>query len=175
MGDPEFVQSGSCSYLFKVPSTIRSRGKPYNGETFADEGYQQTFESTRAQQGKSGILANFTGGQTAAKLFALTNDKIEERTNEFLDKLTQVLPGCKKNWNGLATVDHWLSSQWTKGSYSYLKVGQHTKFGGVLGEREGNVFFAGEHTSTNYPGYLNGAVESGERAAREIFEDFFKK
>ncbi|ULT59499.1 FAD-dependent oxidoreductase [Neobacillus drentensis] len=145
-----------------------------NGETFADAGYQQTFESSRAQQGKSGILANFTGGETAAKLFALTNDKIEERTNKFLDKLNLVLPGIKRNWNGLATVDHWLSNQWTKGSYSYLKVGQHTKFGGILGQREGNIFFAGEHTSIKYPGYLNGAVESGERAAEEILEDMLK-
>ncbi|WP_237389750.1 flavin monoamine oxidase family protein [Bacillus sp. USDA818B3_A] len=145
-----------------------------NGETFADAGYQQTFESSRAQQGKSGILANFTGGEPAAKLFARTNDKIEERANKFLDKLNLVLPGIKRNWNGLATVDHWLSNQWAKGSYSYLKVGQHTKFGGVLGQREGNIFFAGEHTSIDYPGYLNGAVESGERAAQEIFEDLLK-
>ena len=34
--------------------------------------------------------------------------------------------------------------------------------------REGNVFFAGEHTSTYYWGYLNDAVESGERAAKEV-------
>lgn len=146
-----------------------------NGDTFADAGYQQTFESSRAQQGKSGILANFTGGETAAKLLVLTNEKIEEMTKKFLDKLNLVLPGSIGNWNGLATVDHWLSNLWTKGSYSYLKVGQHTKFAGVLEQREGNIFFAGEHTSIKYPGYLNGAVESGERAAQEVFEDILKK
>jgi monoamine oxidase len=30
------------------------------------------------------------------------------------------------------------------------------------------VHFAGEHTSTHSQGYLNGAVESGQRAAREV-------
>jgi monoamine oxidase len=30
------------------------------------------------------------------------------------------------------------------------------------------VHFAGEHTSTRWQGFLNGAVESGQRAAREI-------
>ena len=142
-----------------------------NGETFADTGYQQTFESSRAQQGKSGILVNFTGGETAAQQFAVTDEKLEETTKKFLDKLEPVLPGSINHWNGLATVDHWLSNQWTKGAYSYWKVGQYTKFAGILGEREGNIYFAGEHTSIQYPGYLNGAVETGERAAFEIIND----
>ncbi len=114
-----------------------------NGETFADIGYQHTFESSRAQQGISGILVNFTGGETAAKQFALTDEVLEETTKKFLDKLTLVLPGSVSNWNGLSTVDHWLSNQWTKGAYSYWKVGQYTKFAGIVGEREGNIFFVG--------------------------------
>jgi monoamine oxidase len=142
-----------------------------NGETFADTGYQQTFESSRAQTGKSGILVNFTGGETAAKQWAFTGEKLAETTKEFLDKLEPVLPGCMNNWNGLATVDHWLSNQWSKGAYSYWKVGQYTKFAGILGEREGNILFAGEHTSIKYPGYLNGAVETGERAAHQVIND----
>ncbi|MCM2532741.1 FAD-dependent oxidoreductase [Neobacillus pocheonensis] len=145
-----------------------------NGETFADTGYQNTFESSRAQQGIAGILVNFTGGETASKQFALTDEEIEKTTKKFLDKLNLLLPGSVSNWNGLSTVDHWLSNKWTKGAYSYWKVGQYTKFAGIVGEREGNIFFAGEHTSIKYPGYLNGAVESGERAAREVINEFIK-
>lgn len=111
-----------------------------NGETFADTGYQQTFESSRAQRGKSGILVNYTGGETAAQLFAVTDEKLKEATISFLDKLEPVLPGSVNKWNGLATIDHWLSNQWSKGAYSYWKVGQYTKFAGILGEREGNIF-----------------------------------
>ena len=146
-----------------------------NGETFADTGYQQTFESSRAQRGKSGILVNYTGGETAAQLFAVTDEKLKEATISFLDKLEPVLPGSVNKWNGLATIDHWLSNQWSKGAYSYWKVGQYTKFAGILGEREGNIFFAGEHTSILYPGYLNGAVETGEKAARDVIHDLKTK
>ncbi|PFP31052.1 monoamine oxidase [Bacillus sp. AFS073361] len=142
-----------------------------NGETFADTGYQQTFESSRAQPGQSGILVNYTGGENAAQQFAVTDEKLTETTRNFLDKLEPVLPGSVNNWNGLATIDHWLSNQWSKGAYSYWRVGQYTKFAGILGEREGNIFFAGEHTSIKYPGYLNGAVETGERAAQEVIQD----
>jgi monoamine oxidase len=55
-----------------------------------------------------------------------------------------------------------------KGSYSFWKVGQYTQFAGIEREVEGRCHFAGEHTSVDFQGYLNGAVESGERAAGEI-------
>jgi monoamine oxidase len=40
-----------------------------------------------------------------------------------------------------------------------------------MGRPEGNVHFAGEHTSTYSQGYLNGGVETGLRAAREVIEE----
>jgi monoamine oxidase len=39
------------------------------------------------------------------------------------------------------------------------------------GQRDGNCHFAGEHTSIDNQGYLNGAVDTGERAATEILSD----
>ena len=79
-----------------------------------------------------------------------------------------VLPGVTAKWNGRATVDYWLGNPWTKGSYSFWKVGQYTRFAGVEREPEGNCHFAGEHTSVDFQGYLNGAVETGQRAAQEL-------
>ena len=61
--------------------------------------------------------------------------------------------------------------EWTRGSYSYWRVGQYTAFGGVEGERRGTCHFAGEHTSIDFQGYLNGAVETGERVVTEILAD----
>ncbi|OIK17271.1 monoamine oxidase [Bacillus sp. MUM 116] len=142
-----------------------------NGETLANMGYQQTFESTRAQLGDAGILVNYTGGENAAKHVGSTDDRIRELTKKFLDQLELVLPGSVMNWNSLSTLDHWLSNQWSKGSYSFWKVGQYTKFAGIEGEREGNIYFAGEHTSIQHQGFLNGAVETGERAAKEVIND----
>ena len=51
-------------------------------------------------------------------------------------------------------------------------MGQYTEFSGVEKERRGNVHFAGEHTSQDFQGYLNGGVETGERAAAEILADY---
>ncbi|MFM1654128.1 FAD-dependent oxidoreductase [Brevibacillus sp. B_LB10_24] len=79
--------------------------------------------------------------------------------------------GITTKWNGKATVDYWAGYKWTRGSYGYYRVGQYTKFFGAEGEREGNCFFCGEHTSIDHQGYLNGAVETGQRAAKEILAD----
>ncbi len=139
-----------------------------NGETFADRGYQSTYEVTRAQPGKSGILVDYTGGEIGAG-FNVGTPMI--RAKMFLEQLEAVLPGISSKWNEKATVDYWTGFQWTKGAYSFWKVGQYTKFAGIEGKWEGDCHFAGEHTSIEYQGYLNGAVESGERAADEIIQD----
>jgi monoamine oxidase len=136
-----------------------------SGETYADTGYQNTWEVTRSQAGSSGILVDYTGGKIGAGFGSGTPS---ERATQFLKQLEPVLPGISSRWNGRATIDFWAGNPWTKGSYSYWKVGQYTKFAGAEGEAEGNCHFAGEHTSIDFQGYLNGAVESGERAAGEI-------
>jgi len=135
------------------------------GETYADSGYQNTWEVTRAQPGSAGILVDYTGGTIGASFGSGTP---AERAKRFLAQIEPVLPGISAYWNGRATVDFWAGDPWTKGSYSYWKVGQYTKFAGAEGQQEGACHFAGEHTSIDSQGYLNGAVESGERAASEI-------
>jgi monoamine oxidase len=136
-----------------------------NGETYADTGYQNSWEVTRSQPGAGGILVDYTGGKVGASFGSGTP---AERAAQFLRQIEPVLPGISSRWNGRATLDYWTGYQWTKGSYSYWKVGQYTKFAGSEREQEGACHFAGEHTSVDFQGYLNGAVESGERAAGEI-------
>jgi monoamine oxidase len=139
-----------------------------NGETFADTGYQSTWEVSRAQPGTSGILVDYTGGAIGAGFGSGT---VAARAQQFLGQIEPVLPGISKEWNRRATRDFWLAYPWTKGSYSYWKVGQYTQFAGAERAPEGNCHFAGEHTSIDFQGYLNGAVETGERAAAEILAD----
>jgi monoamine oxidase len=138
-----------------------------NGETFSDTGYQNTWDVTRAQSGASGILVDYTGGTIGASFGTGTP---EERALQFLAQIEPVLPGLTAQWNRRATVDFWLGNPFTLGSYSYWKVGQYTQFAGIEGRPEGNAFFAGEHTSIDFQGYLNGAVDTGERAAGEVID-----
>jgi monoamine oxidase len=139
-----------------------------NGDTVADTGYQNTWEVSRAQPGTAGILVDYTGGDVGASFGSGTPSS---RAQEFLTQIEPVLPGLSQYWNGKATIDFWPGYEWTRGSYSYWKVGQYTTFAGIEGRQEGNAHFCGEHTSIDFQGYLNGAVETGERAASEVIDD----
>jgi monoamine oxidase len=144
------------------------REQGLTGETYSDTGYQNTWEVSRAQPGTSGILVDYTGGTIGASFGEGTPTT---RAEQFLAQLDPVIPGVKDAWNGRATIDFWPGYEWTLGSYSYWKVGQYTRFAGAEREQSGNCHFAGEHTSIDFQGYLQGAVESGERAAGEILSD----
>ncbi|GAA0382716.1 hypothetical protein GCM10009530_36910 [Microbispora corallina] len=136
-----------------------------NGETYADTGYQNTWDVTRGQSGTEGILVNYTGGAIGADFGTLRPAQYATR---FLGQFEPVVPGIGALWNGRVLLNHWASYPWTRGSYSYWGVGQYTTVVGVEREAVGTCHFAGEHTSVDFQGYLNGAVESGQRAAAEI-------
>jgi monoamine oxidase len=135
------------------------------GDSFSDTGYQATWEVTRAQAGSRGILVDYTGG---AATLAQSGRMAAALAPEFLTRAEPVFPGLSARWNGKATFDDWPRNPWTLGSYSYFRVGQYQRFAGAEGEAVGSCHFAGEHTSIDAQGYLEGAVESGERAAREV-------
>ena len=139
-----------------------------NGDTYADTGYQATWEVTRAQPGASGILVDFTGGAIGASFGTGTP---QSRAQQFTQQLEPVYPGISGKLNGRATIDFWPGSVYQRGSYSFWKVGQYQAFAGVERERSGRCHFAGEHTSVDFQGYLNGAVESGQRVVSEIAAD----
>jgi monoamine oxidase len=141
------------------------RSQGCTGETYADTGYQNTWEVSRAQPGSSGLLSWYTGGNVGV---AVGNGSPQSQARAFLRQIEPVLPGATRQWNGLVTRDYWTGYQWTQGSYSYWKVGQYTGFSGIEGQREGNAYFCGEHTSVDSQGYLNGAVDTGETAARQV-------
>jgi monoamine oxidase len=137
------------------------------GDTVSDTGYQHTWEVTRAQAGSGGILVNYTGGNVARAAAATSPQTV-------LSRIEVVLPGLTTQWNGKSQLEYWPGYALTRGSYSFWKVGQYVAFAGVEGEIEGNCHFCGEHTSLDSQGYLNGAVETGERAAAEVAKELGK-
>lgn len=139
-----------------------------NGTTYCNIGYQVTREGSCGQLGTKGILVNNTGGKIGASYN--NQEYIKQYVETFINRLDRVIPRRNAKWNGKAILDYWAGNRWTLGSYPYYKLGQYTKFAGVEGESEGNCFFAGDQTSIYYQGYMNGAVESGERVCKEILE-----
>lgn len=92
--------------------------------------------------------------------------------DEALGRIERLVPGIREHFHGRAWLDSWPHDPWSRGSYLGFGPGQYTRYWGLLGEPEDRIHFAGEHTSTFGQGYLDGAIESGERAARDVLDDF---
>ena len=65
----------------------------------------------------------------------------------------------------------WPSDPWVKASYSFPAPGQVTTMLPLMARPiEGRLYFAGEHTCPAYVGYMEGALQSGVRAASAILK-----
>lgn len=92
----------------------------------------------------------------------------EAKVKEFVQELGKVFTGSKEKFAGKHVFVNWIDYPYVKASYSCYKVGQWTTIAGMEGEAVGNVFFAGEHCSEDFQGFMNGAAESGKSAANQI-------
>jgi monoamine oxidase len=116
------------------------------------------------------LYTGYPGGRTGRSGLtgAAHGPAPEADTSWMLDQLDQLFPGTSAAFTGVAYEDHWVEDPWVHGAYSFWKVGQATSYAELAAAPEGAILFAGEHTSLENEGYLDGAVETGERAAREV-------
>jgi monoamine oxidase len=130
----------------------------------------ETWESSAGERGTAGLITVYAGGRTGASWTAERPHGPAPRALEtaIVDGIDRVIPGTAARRIGAAWADLWTRDPWTQGAYAAFAPGQYTRFWGALARAEGNVHFAGEHTSTYSQGYLDGGVESGDRAAIEI-------
>lgn len=138
------------------------------GSTFCDNGPQTLWETSRGQSGAEGILTVFTGGNEGV---AVGQGTPEERAKGYLPAIDAIYPGTAATYRASSAVRmHWPTFEHAKGSYACPKVGQ-ASWVEKAGQRDGNVLFAGEHTSVDFQGYMEGAAESGIRVAEELLNE----
>jgi monoamine oxidase len=109
------------------------------------------------------VLTVYTGDQTADRVAALPE---ADRLAAILAELEQLYPGCSSEIERAVTVA-WDHASQPGGAYSHFRPGDLTRYGPWLARPCGRLHFAGEHTDP-WQATMNGALASGERAAREI-------
>lgn len=132
--------------------------------TFTDLAFQCCWDTSRGQSGQHAILTNFTGGRQG---LAIGEGALQDRAKEFVAMADKVFPGTAAAYTGKAVRQIWPKYEWTGGSYTCYRPGQYQKYNGALEEPQGRLVFAGEHTMEEN-GFMNAAVESGERAAKQV-------
>jgi monoamine oxidase len=162
MGTSAKILQGTTSRAWLGPDS--GLPAPSNGLFYSDLDFQTLWDSSRAQPGDAGIITNFLGSKggttdakTALDAFHSGLAKMSPKMAESLD------PTAVTTW-------FWSTYPFTLGSYASAKPGQYTTMFEVAAEPalHGRLQFAGEHTSSNFYGYMNGAVESGNRVAEAL-------
>ena len=136
------------------------------GATYSDLTPQTTWETSRMQPGTAGILTNFVGGRHGVEIGEGTPKAQADIATSALEAIYPGLASARTN--AREARFHWPSHPWTLGSYACFTPGQWTTIRGAIGERVGNLHFAGEHCAFDNQGFMEGGVETGEWAAMAI-------
>jgi monoamine oxidase len=120
------------------------------------------WDGNEHQRGPKGILSFLAGGNASKQLQDILH---AEGTDGVLPHLGWLGKPATVVASHIVAWDH---DPWARGGYAYFDTGFDPLWREWLARPAGRLVFAGEHTSVNSQGYMNGAVESGLRAAAEI-------
>jgi len=118
----------------------------------------------------------FLGGGEVAAAAAEAPARLAAR---FARAAEPAIPGLAEAAAGPFARTNWHAQALTLGAYVNYRPGQLTRFGHLLwidsddpAERQaaqaGRILFAGEHLSDAFPGYMNGAAQTGRLAAEAV-------
>jgi monoamine oxidase len=143
------------------------RNQGSTGLFFTDLPFQSGWDSTQGQPGTGASLTLYLGGNPGVQL---ANGTPASWAEAFLPGINQIFPGADTQFTGEVRRFTWHTFPFALGSYSGFGPGQITTQLGVANQLQGNLFFAGEHTSESDSGFMEGGAESGRRAAEQILE-----
>ncbi|HEY0019779.1 MAG TPA: FAD-dependent oxidoreductase [Longimicrobium sp.] len=121
--------------------------------------------ATEGQEGERGILEAYMAGPRARAAARMDE---EERIRFVLGHLEPIFPGASAHYEAGASKA-WDDDPWARGAYAWFRPGQLTRFAPHAAQPEGRIHFAGDHTTAR-PGWMEGALHSGLRAARAVNE-----
>ncbi|XP_033979554.1 amine oxidase [flavin-containing] [Trematomus bernacchii] len=124
-----------------------------------------TLDDTKPD-GSVPAIMGFILARKCRKLSGLTK---EERLKKICEIYSRVL-GSEEALHPVHYEEkNWCEEEYSGGCYTaYFPPGILTQYGKVLREPVGRLYFAGTETATEWSGYMEGAVQAGERAAREV-------
>jgi monoamine oxidase len=143
------------------------RSEGLSGRAVGDEGpIKFTYDNT-PKAGGPGVLVGFFDGEPARRYSAAAP---EERRKAALDCLERYF-GPKAAKPAQFIEKDWLKEEYSRGCYgAVFPTGTLVACGRALRESVGRIHWAGTETATVNPGYMDGAVRSGERAAAEVLD-----
>ena len=159
---------GSVIKLHVVYEAPFWREAGLTGHMIADTGsVQLTFDQTHPLRGE-GVLVGFIDSNEARKAARLTP---EERRAAAIEDLARLL-GERARHPVAYHEKVWMDEEWTRGCYGgIMSPGTWSTLGAALRDPVGPIHWAGTETATVWNGYMDGAIRSGEDAARAVLAE----
>jgi monoamine oxidase len=132
-----------------------------NGFGTSDKNFE-VWHPTYGKPGRRGLLQAYFYEDYARRLDQLSDG---DRIERMIGDMDEVHPGLRRHLETVVTKS-WAADAWQNGAYTVYRPGQQEWYAEIC-RREGRVWFAGEHASP-WPGWMQGAIVSGIKAAREI-------
>ena len=120
------------------------------------------WDGNEDQQGPAAILTLLAGGRASASLQRILRREGPGGVVQLLGWLGRPSP------LRASEAVTWERDPWARGGYAVFGPGFNPQWRDWLARPAGRLVFAGEHTSLRWQGYMNGAIESGQRAAAEV-------
>jgi monoamine oxidase len=137
----------------------------FSGEAFSDTGITVTTFDDSSPDGSQPALVSFSDGDVARVWSGRTP---EERKQAVIAEFVRFFGPAAANPTAFVEKN-WLEEPWSRGCYvGIMGPGTMTAWGSALREPCGRIHWAGTETATKWMGYIDGAIESGERVAQEI-------
>ena len=161
------IPMGSVWKCYAIYDKPFWRNKGLNGLVASDFGYTSLVFDNSPSDGSKGILMGFVLADKARD-FTLMNEN--QRRSSILESFTTYF-GPEAANPEMYTDQSWAEETWSGGCYTGI-MGPHTlsTMGRYLRVPTGNIHWAGTETSDEWNGYIEGAIRSGERAAKEILD-----
>jgi monoamine oxidase len=118
--------------------------------------------------GSPGVLFGFVGGDEARRYRGQSKaDRRASVLKNFADYFGQEALNARKYFD-----TDWPGARWSRGGpVGIAKPGLLLAHGRALRDPVGPIHWAGTETSNYWNGYMDGAVRSGKRAAREVMDE----
>jgi monoamine oxidase len=136
-----------------------------SGIAYADAGPVQMVVDATSREASGGLLACFITGRAVERYGRL---ELGVRQAAVRDTLSKMFGQRAGSWTAYAECD-WTAEPYSRGGpVGLMGPGTLGRYGHVLRRPEGLVHWAGTDTATVWNGYMDGAIQAGERAADEV-------
>lgn len=158
---------GSVIKIHVAYETPFWRRRGLNGAVVSNDRHFNVVFDQSPRDESLGILVGFMDAEHAVRMSPLGQEArrkqvIADLVHYFGDEAAQPLDYVDQDWT---------AERWSRGCYvAHMPPGVMTIFGDVIREPCGRIHWAGTETATEWLGYLDGALQSGKRAAAEVVQ-----